>query len=42
VFGPGSLFTSILPPMLNEGMVREIAASRAIGGKCTWYIFPED
>jgi uncharacterized cofD-like protein len=29
VFGPGSLFTSILPPMLNEGMVREIAASRA-------------
>jgi uncharacterized cofD-like protein len=29
VFGPGSLFTSILPPMLNAGMVREIAASRA-------------
>jgi uncharacterized cofD-like protein len=29
VFGPGSLFTSILPPMLNAGMVDEIKASRA-------------
>ncbi len=29
LFGPGSLFTSILPPMLNEGMVEEIAASPA-------------
>lgn len=29
VFGPGSLFTSVLPPMLNSGMVDEIASSRA-------------
>jgi len=29
VFGPGSLFTSVLPPMLNAGMVDEIKASRA-------------
>ena len=29
VFGPGSLFTSILPPMMNMGMVEEISASPA-------------
>jgi len=29
VFGPGSLFTSVLPPMLNAGMVDEITACRA-------------
>jgi len=29
VFGPGSLFTSVLPPMLNEGMVDAIKASCA-------------
>jgi uncharacterized cofD-like protein len=29
VFGPGSLFTSVLPPMLNAGMVEEIRSSRA-------------
>jgi len=29
VFGPGSLFTSVLPPMMNRGMVEEILASPA-------------
>jgi len=29
VFGPGSLFTSVLPPMMNMGMVEEISASPA-------------